>query len=82
MKYKDGLRKEVIEEMESLPEEQLRDVLRFIESLRRTPRSYEENTNATQEETPAVSLKEVRERLSTIEGSMAETISDMREDRV
>ena len=82
MKYKDGLRKEVIEEMESLPEEQLRDVLRFIESLRRAPRSHEENTNATQEETPAVSLKEVRERLSTIEGSMAETISDMREDRV
>ena len=47
MKHKDGLRKEVIEEMESLPEEQLRDVLRFIESLRRTPRSHEENTNAT-----------------------------------
>ena len=39
MKHKDGLRKEVIEEMESLPEEQLRDVLRFIKSLRQTPRS-------------------------------------------
>ena len=68
--------------METLPEDQVQDVLRFIKSLRWTPRSHEENTNATQEETPAVSLKEVRERLSTIEGSVAETISDMREDRV
>lgn len=52
------------------------------ESLRRTSRSPEEETNATQEEAPEVSLEEVRERLSTIKGSMAETISDMREDRV
>lgn len=82
MNAESGLRQEVIKEMETLPEDQLRDVLRFIESLRRTSRAPEEKTNATQEETPEVSLEEVRERLSTIEGSMAETISDMREDRV
>ena len=82
MKDANGLRQEVIQEMETLPEDQVRDVLRFIESLRRTPRSPDEKANSAQEETPAVSVEEVRERLSTIKGSMAETISDMREDRV
>jgi hypothetical protein len=82
MKDANGLRQEVIQEMETLPEDQVRDVLRFIESLRRTPRSPDEKANPAQEETPAVSVEEVRERLSTIKGSMAETISDMREDRV
>jgi ElaB/YqjD/DUF883 family membrane-anchored ribosome-binding protein len=81
MENTSGLRQEVIEEMETLPEEQLRDVLRFIESLRRTSRDAKEDS-ATQEEKSDVSLKEVRDRLSTIEGSMAETVSDMREDRV
>ena len=82
MKDANGLRQEVIQEMETLPEDQLRDVLRFIESLRRAPRSPDEKVNPAQGETPAVSVEEVRERLSTIKGSMAETISDMREDRV
>jgi hypothetical protein len=82
MKNTSGLRQEVIEEMETLPEEQLQDVLRFIESLRRTSQGAEEKTNATQEENSDVSLKEIRDRLSTIKGSMAETVSDMREDRV
>lgn len=34
-----GLRQEVIREMETLPDDQVRDVLRFIKSLRQTPRS-------------------------------------------
>jgi len=82
MKNTSGLRQEVIEEMETLPEDQLRDVLRFIESLGRPSRGVEEKTNATQEEDSDVSLEEVRDRLSAIKGSMSETVSDMREDRV
>jgi hypothetical protein len=82
MKNTNGLRQEVIEEMETLPADQLRNVLRFIESLRRSSRGAEENTSATHEEDSDVPLEEIRERLSTIEGSMAETVSNMREDRV
>ena len=39
MKDANGLRQEVIQEMETLPEDQVQDVLRFIKSLRQTPRS-------------------------------------------
>jgi hypothetical protein len=55
MKNTGGLRQEVIEEMETLPEEQLRDVLRFIESLRQAPqssRSIEEKIQAIVDEAP------------------------------
>jgi signal transduction histidine kinase len=55
MKNTSGLRQEVIEEMETLPEEQLRDVLRFIESLRQAPqssRSIEEKIQAIVDEAP------------------------------
>lgn len=55
MKDESGLRQEVIEEMETLPEDQLRDVLRFIESLRQTPhssRSIEEKIEAIVDEVP------------------------------
>lgn len=55
MKDESGLRQEVIQEMETLPEDQLREVLRFIESLRQAPqssRSIEEKIQAIVDEAP------------------------------
>ena len=55
MKNTNGLRQEVIEEMETLPADQLQDVLRFIESLRQAPqssRSIEEKIQAIVDEAP------------------------------
>ncbi len=50
-----GLRQEVIREMETLPDDQVRDVLRFIKSLRQTPRStrsIDEKIEAIVDEAP------------------------------
>ena len=75
------LKKDIVRDLDRLPPETLREVRDFVDVLA-TKRSEDRPPEATEEKAPAVSVEEVRERLSTIEGSMAETISDMREDRV
>jgi hypothetical protein len=50
-----GLRQEVIREMETLPDDQVRNVLRFIKSLRqrsRSTRSIDEKIEAIVDEAP------------------------------
>jgi hypothetical protein len=50
-----GLRQEVIREMETLPDDQVRNVLRFIKSLRqrsRTTRSIDEKIETIVDEAP------------------------------
>ena len=76
------LKQDIVRDLDRLPPETLREVRDFIGFLVTKRSAGRTPSEATGEEAPAVSLKEVRERLSTIEGSMAETISDMREDRV
>jgi len=68
MKDRSGLRQEIIQEMETLPEDQLRAVLAFVESLRRkrssstpsidTP-SIEEKIKAYVDEVPDEAWEEV-----------------------
>jgi Protein of unknown function (DUF2281). len=63
MKDASGLRQEVIQEMETLPEDQLREVLDFVESLRRkssssTP-SIEEKIEARLADVPDEVLDEL-----------------------
>lgn len=63
-----GLRQEVIKEMETLPEDQLRDVLEFVESLRREPSSsspsIEEKIEARLADVPDEALDELPEDAS------------------
>lgn len=68
MKDERGLRQEVIKEMETLPEDQLRDVLEFVESLRRepssSPPSIEEKIEARLADVPDEVLDELPEDAS------------------
>lgn len=63
-----GLRKEVTEEMETLPEDQLRDVLEFVASLRREssspPTPIEEKIEARLADVPDEALDELPEDAS------------------
>jgi hypothetical protein len=68
MKDASGLRQEAIQEMETLPEDQLREVLDFVESLRRkssssTP-SIEEKIEARLGDVPDEVLDELPEDAS------------------
>ena len=68
MKDANGLRQEVIQEMETLPEDQLRDVLEFVESLRResssSPPSIEEKIEARLANVSEEALNELPEDAS------------------
>jgi vacuolar-type H+-ATPase subunit C/Vma6 len=68
MSAENGLRQEVIKEMETLPEDQLRDVLEFVESLRResssSPTSIEEKIEARLADVPDEALDELPEDAS------------------
>ncbi|MCS4198095.1 hypothetical protein [Salinibacter ruber] len=68
MNAESGLRQEVIKEMETLPEDQLRDVLEFVESLRResspSPTSIEEKIEARLADVPDEALDELPEDAS------------------
>ena len=76
------LKQDIVRELDRLPAETLREVRDFVEFLVMKRSGDRKSSEATQEKAPDVSLEEVRERLSTMKGSMAETVSDMREDRV
>jgi len=76
------LKKDIVRELDRLPAETLEEVRDFVEFLVMRRSADRRPSEAMREEVPDVALEEVRERLSTIKGSMAETISDMREDRV
>lgn len=76
------LKQDIVRELDRLPAETLREVRDFVEFLVMRRSADRTPSEARQEEGPEASVEEVRERLSTINGSMAETISDMREDRV
>ena len=76
------LKKDIVRDLDRLPPETLREVRDFVDFLMTKRSAGPTPLEATEEKAPTVSLEEVREQLSTIEGSMAETISDMGEDRV
>jgi hypothetical protein len=76
------LKQDIVRELDRLPPETLREVRDFIDVLVKRDSADQGASEATREEASDVTLEEPRERLSTIEGSMAQTISDMREVRV
>ena len=63
MEDKKTLKRELVEQVDQLPEEQLREVLDFVESLRREPSaprsSVEENIAAIVDEAPRAVWKNV-----------------------
>jgi len=76
------LKQNIVRDLDRLSPENLEEVRDFVEFLVMRRSADRRPSEATREEVPDVALEEVRERLSTIKGSMAATISDMREDRV
>ena len=81
------LKQDIVRELDRLPPEALRVVRDFVDFLvmRHSAdqgASESSRSESSREEAPDVSLQEVRECLSTIEGSMTQTIVDVREDRV
>ncbi|MCS4044625.1 hypothetical protein GGQ00_003085 [Salinibacter ruber] len=76
------LKQDIVRELDRLPPETLREVQDFVDFLVMRHAADQGGSKSSREEAPDVSLQEVRECLSSIDGSMAQTIVDMREDRV
>jgi len=76
------LKQDIVRELDRLPPERLREVRDVVDVLGMRHAANQGDSESSREEAPDVSLQEVRECLSTIDGSMAQTIVDMREDRV
>ena len=76
------LKQDIVRELDRLPPERLREVRDVVDVLGMRHAADQGACESSREEAPDVSLQEVRECLSTIDGSMAQPIVDMREDRV
>lgn len=76
------LKQDIVRDLDRLPPERLREVQDFVDVLVMRHAADQGCSESSREEGPNVSLQEVRECLSTIDGSMGQTIVDMREDRV
>lgn len=74
---------ELLKKIKQLDERQRAEVIDFVDFLMAQRASGDVLLDTMQDEAnPTVSIEEVRRRLSTIKGSMADTVSNLRDDRV
>ena len=74
---------ELLKKIKQLDERQRAEVIDFVDCLMAQRASGDVLLDTMQDEANStVSIEEVRRRLSTIKGSMADTVSNLRDDRV